>query len=326
MSPLKRFIQKIAGVELRAPELIRLRAYGKLPSGMEYVHLDAAEGIAKVFPEWIKSGHDRWVERTARELRGKTRPSRAILALPGLKDQVACAAVWPSRDSASPPRAFPFALFAMVDDLILDEPVKMLAVGAQLWSHMDNAFWPVFDGDVALASLRERTLSGDVGRHVPQAENLTVEAAAIPWETWARSIATASGCREGAELEPRLRRAAAHWRQDPANLAIRLPLSGDWNHLPQAAAWLTWLRRILEDSTWKPAGLILPHPEAVGLQRLVVLGRRPISTDYQLLTTDAGTYECVEDLATLALDGNLPSKPELDRRCTLWEWATGAPA
>lgn len=300
MSPIRKILDAITRANGAADPDLKVRAFGKLPSSREFQHLDAGQGPAKIFADWIKSGHDHWVTCVETEKRGEIVPYGLLAALPGLKDYQVVARVWNSRDSASPPRAFPFVLFTLLKWPKNCGKLERLVVCRQIWNRFGELFQRLSDDSLKLRDLRGELLDVDLDESVAGAGKLVAAMEQTSLPKWLEAIAPSTRSSDPAEMLALLQLLVEGWREQGSSVgvAVRLPVCNAFALAPQVAAWLRWLDVNVSNSA-ELVGLFVPQG---GLNDATAINliTRPISTaDFQLLTTNAEEYHFVEDIAQI---------------------------
>lgn len=277
-----------------------LRAYGKLPFFPEYRRLEITPGAPTVYSQWMDAGRLAWCRSPTKSEHGVTRPSRIVLRLPECKE-VVVASVWDSRDSAG--RVFPFSFFVVcLPELLGNDSTEQWVAARGLHLSFDKAY----------AELSGFSAGGDFyrlysRRYLPprpadlleQVAGLRQEAAAMPSLDWFRAWAP------DGKLDPtvwfaNLEKNAAGWRagESAANLAVSCPLASGYSYPAQTICWLTLLSGVAGRSG-KPLTFIGPGTESPEGASLHFVIRDPKPDDFQLLSSDAGRYGFVENLATV---------------------------
>lgn len=339
MTSIRKLIGKLAGRENGVADELRVRAFGKLPVSREYLHLDAGEGPAKAFADWIKAGHDDWVRRIKPADRGSVVPTCFSVHFPELGDYAAVGCIWASRDGATSPRAFPFSLFVLVRWSAQESCLRRFVACEHLWSRLQEWFEPLYEGRMALADLQDRQLTPLV-EMTAAVDRVADEARQIDFKQWLRSVWPATGCGDEEKYLTYLAWRIAEWRRQAGErgFAARLPLSRDFAARPQIAAWLNWLDANLGDFTQRLTGLWAP-PLGLGLQAgdqqharhtepALAVAYRPLThEDFQLATSNVHEHAHIDDATRPGDQSRAPgarseNAPRLAARQTLWDLST----
>ncbi len=325
MSPIKKLLNRITGQELSEADQRRIRGFGKLPSSREFVHIDAWQEQARVYQAWVQGGHDRWVTRVDPQRRGRVTPAGLFARFPELDDLAVVASIWNSRDSAAPPRTFPFTLFALqaVPDTTWAAHLITCSVA---WDQFSDLFGLLSRGAIGPQDVRDRPLQAPADP-AAAAGSLQQDMQAIPFCPWIRGLAAAAQSAGAESYLQYLGGLLLNWRNQPHGFAARLPLSRSHPYRPQVAAWLQWLQTHLGDLDL--TALLVPQnvPEAAPA---VVLLTRPLSpADFQLLTTNAADCDSVDDAGRMPRGAALANLPEgLGRllhqdAASVYDWSCG---
>jgi hypothetical protein len=269
----------------------QVRAFGKLPTSREFLQIDTANGAARSYEEWLKSGHDQWVVDTQSGNRGRVAPSRLLLRFPNTSEMV-IARLWASADAAG--RTFPFSLF------VLAEPTRhtlteVFALASVVWTWLDSLHQPFEDGSRDLRDLRREAIAvteDGVSRQLGTLEQAMTEISLLDW---LRTIAKDSAIDSSTLAQGLITTSETQLLNSQS---ITVPLVRRHDPAAQAAAWLSWLggrsesARSLNGVLWRQD---LPDvPPAMS-----ILGRAPLNRDFQLLTTDATECTHLDDLGSL---------------------------
>lgn len=326
MSPIKRLIDKITGND-QPEQSQRIRAFGKLPSSREFQQLEAGQGIAKQFQDWLHQGHANWIRQRSVENRGKVASTCLLWPVPNSRKQAIIACIWSSRDSAS--RAFPFVLLVTMPIAPKTDLLQRFALCSQIGPLFSEQFKALFSGEKQLADLRESSVRElDAEELASVLAELKDQAHRINLQEWFNSLVAGypglDDSRFVGVLEQLMRRSQS---SADAGLGIRLPLSRSFPFGPQICAWLNWLQRHLQVQTFHGVSLFAPQNGAVVHPAVAVLTRPITEADVQLATTDAAGIDSVDDAASAAI--HLSAKPDKDTESpfqddslTLWDWSS----
>jgi hypothetical protein len=307
MSRVGQFLGKLFAGNSGKNETV-LRAYGKLPFYAEYRRLEVAPGTPTVFSQWLDEGRLAWVQSTPESARGTTRTSRVVLRWPDSRDLVV-ATIWDSRDSLG--RIFPFAFFvACPPEALGEDRAQRCTSCLALHEHFDRLhtrlctmaaggdFYRLYRGYTV--PLRPENLA-------TRTEELRQRARTVTLEEW--FAAASLGSLKAGDWFASMRQRAQRWSSQPGGLsesALGFPLARGLPCAVQAILWLEWLAALFPTLDREPA-MVVPTEDAPGVPRMQVVFRNLMPHDFQLLTSDAGTYGYVEDLGQLpagAANGN----------------------
>lgn len=299
MSRVGQFLGKLFAGQSGKNETV-LRAYGKLPLYAEYRRLELAPGTPTAFSQWLDEGRLAWVRSMSDGARGSTRTARIVLRWPDSRDLV-LASIWDSRDSLG--RVFPFAFFAVCPQQALGENrlqywaaclgmherfqkyharLAVLGGGGDFYRVYSKQIIPIRPDDLA-----------------QRAADLLDQARAITLEDWFES-APLGQVKPGEWFAGLLRR-VERWKAQPESvgrLALSCPLAAGIPCDVQAIVWLEWVAALPRPGNTEP-WLVLPPADSPAPGRMQIVFRDLIAEDFRLLTTDAETYDYVEDLAKL---------------------------
>ena len=325
---------KLFGGQGGKPQDLVLRAYGKLPFYAEYRRLEVAPGVPTMFSQWLDEGRLARARSVANHPRdaaatGGVRTSRVVFRWPGAREWV-IATIWDSRDSLG--RRFPFVLFVTCPpDWLGEEPLDRAV--ACLWLHQR---FDVLHGRLATLGsggdfyrlYQKQLLAPRPDDLATRTQTLRAQARQIQADQWLP--AAGLGQVPPAAWSASLMRSVERWRTaaTPASgPALACPLAAGIDPAVQTLFWLDWLVQVgvAEKREWS---LITSLPDAGGPGRLYVLLRDLLPGDYQLLSTEAGAYGYVEDLAQVPAqdppEGGTPDlAPPAD---SLFELLLGRPA
>ena len=328
VSPIKKIINRITGQREAGSNERLLRAFGKLPVSREFLHLEAGQGQAKLFQDWIKAGHDNWVRRLETQKRGQIAPSCMFTTIPESRDRAVVACIWNSRDNASPPRTFPFSLFLVQSAAAHHNWLDRFLLCENDWDRLIQCYDELRTEDMTLQELQGRQVLpiDDLNR---QADEVANAAGQIEFETWLRAILPAVRCDTPLAYLQFLQAMVDRWRRHNANggAAVRLPLSRAYPYRVQVAAWLRWLAAHLDSTRTRLTGLIVPQNVPETQPAITVATRSMTEADFQLLTTNAAEYEEIEDATQpqIPAAGDDRGEPHfrefLKGGKSLWDWA-----
>jgi len=306
MSRVGQFLGKLFAPQAGKNEAV-LRAYGKLPFYAEYRRLEVAPGTPTTFSQWMDAGRLAWARSVPAKAAGSICASRLLIRLPQTRE-VVVASVWDSRDSLG--RVFPFAFFVVCPPEALgDDPFQcwvaaslihgtferfqrelaVLARGGNFYRHYQKRSVVLRPDDLAQRTKRLRYDAGTI--------------AADEWFKVALSNVDAGEWFSG------LLRRAQRWKSQPGSvseLALSVPLARGISSEAQALLWLSWVAELIRKAG-KSAWLVAPAERDLGRAALHIVVRDLLPNDFQLLTTDAGNYGYVENLAQVPQAESAPA-------------------
>jgi hypothetical protein len=278
-----------------------LRAYGKLPIYAEYRRLELSAGTPTAFSQWLDAGRLAWVRSSSQSGAGATRPSRLVVGLSGVKEAIV-ASVWDSRDSLG--RVFPFSFFVVCPPEALGrDPVERWAAASGIHRTFDRFYAQLHtlgSGGDFYRFYQKRTVALRVEDADQRVSTLREEAGKIAVEPWFKAVAWDGEMTMPAWFGGLVRR-AERWKAPAgslADMAISCPLARAYSYEAQAVLWLEWLgpfsRRI-----GKMPWLLVPAEGEPSALAVHLVFRDLLPDDYQLLTTDDGAYDYIEQLSSL---------------------------
>ena len=305
MSRVGQFLGKLFAPQVGKNEAV-LRAYGKLPFYAEYRRLDLAPGTPTAFSQWMDAGRLAWARSVPSSTAGSVYTSRLLIRLPQARE-VVVASVWDSRDSLG--RAFPFAFFVVCPPEALgNDPFQCWAAAFAIQATFEN-----FHRELAVLGrggdfyrlYQKRSVVLRPDDLAQRTKRLQYDAGAIAADEWFK--AALSNVDAGEWFSGLLRR-AQRWKSQPGSvseLALSVPLARGISSEAQALLWLSWIAEFIRQAG-KSAWLVAPAEQALGRAALHILVRDLLPNDFQLLTTDAGDYGYVENLAQVPQAGSSP--------------------
>ncbi|MCG3137117.1 MAG: hypothetical protein HJJLKODD_00960 [Phycisphaerae bacterium] len=301
MSPLRKLLDRWVGGPDEGSAVGLLRAFGKLPSSSEFVQVECGSGAAKVFAEWIRVGYEGWVRLRGSDKSGEIRVSRLFMRLSGFRDRAVLAVVSPSRDSASPPRFFPFALYVLVPWGEERNWIEALVKWNRVWEELEKLLAALVGGSMKVGELRGMELAMQEPAELEPADELEKILRGEAFGEWWSALARSHGGvdeQAGAALLLGLESAG---RQDQG-LTVRLPLARQRAIWPQALAWLSWIGQ--QSFSTQPPTLIRLPVNGGTIDPTLTLSLRPVvSDDFLIVTSGVDDYSRVEDWQTLVRQG-----------------------
>jgi hypothetical protein len=284
-----------------------LHAYGKLPFYAEYRRLDLAPGTPTAFSQWMDAGRLAWARSVPTATAGNVYASRLLIRLPQTRE-VVVASVWDSRDSLG--RAFPFAFFVVCPPEALgDDAFQRWAAAFAIQATFER-----FHRELAVLGrggdfyrlYQKRTVVLRPDDLAQRTKRLRYDAGTITADAWFKA---ALGNLDAGEWFSGLLRRTQRWKSQPGSvseLALSVPLARGISCEVQALLWLSWIAELIRKAG-KSAWLVAPAEAELGRTALHILVRDLLPNDFQLLTTDAGDYGYVENLAQVPQAGSLPA-------------------
>jgi hypothetical protein len=318
--------------------LVPLRGFGKLPNYLEYQHLEDSTGLGRDFQEWVVAGHQHWVQVVPPQERGRMQTADLTGFLGKNQDEVVVARLWHSRDSANPPRQFPFTFFVTIPRARwADDPLDQLIRSSRLWASLQIAFdrqHLIYErGGTFQRFYRDQRIDIEFEDGADETTKVVAAASAIPGPAWLESASESCVAKDARGLMGVLKALAAQWNEcrdcwPPGG--VRLPLSSLFRVEVQAAAWLRWL----EVNVKRPlpvGGTLISYGPGGRPDSLALLSCPFVEEDFLLITESAEHCERTEDVRHLAPSAD--REPAGDEQVasavdilpageySLWDWA-----
>ena len=342
MGPVKKILERlfhVTGSADGSDGLVTLRAFGKLPNYLEYQHLEDSAGLAREFQEWIVAGHSHWVQVVPPGERGNVLTTDLIGFLGTNRDEVIVARMWQSRDSANPPRRFPFTFFVTIPlGKWTEAPLDQIIRSSRLWASLQVAFdrqHLIYErGGTFQRFYRAQKIGIEFDDGTDEREKICAAAKDIPFLGWLESVTPTCQAKDSKAWLGALKGLAVEWNDTGGSgppVAVRFPLSPLFRLEVQAAAWTRWLEANVKRRLPFSGGLV-NHTSKGKVQSMTIVTRPFEMEDFLLTTESAPTCDQAEDVGSLpppaedTMDQDQQEDPSpvdilLQGEYSLWDWA-----